>query len=103
MLSQVEYARLKAAAAEDPRGRAIIEVFVRTGIRLSELARLRVKDVALPDSDHTSAIGSVQIWGRGRKQRTITLNSKACAALCLPPDARQTRTRRYSSRSMSRR
>ena len=81
ILSQVEYARLKEAAADDPRGRALIEVFLQTGIRLSEAARLRVEDVALPDGQDLPAIGSMQVWGKGRKQRTITLNSKACEAL----------------------
>ncbi|MDE3076335.1 MAG: tyrosine-type recombinase/integrase [Chloroflexota bacterium] len=81
VLSYVEYARLREAAAGDPRGRAIIEVFLQTGIRLSEAARLRVEDVALPDGHELPGIGSLRVWGKGRKERTITLNSRACAAL----------------------
>jgi site-specific recombinase XerD len=94
VLSQVEYARLKTAAANDPRGRAIVEVFLQTGIRLSEAARLRVEDVALPEVDGLSSIGSVRVWGKGRKERTITLNSKACAALSAYLLTRSTADRR---------
>jgi len=81
VLSQAEYARLKTAAAPDPRGRAIVELFLQTGIRLSEAAKLRVEDIALPLAEGLPSIGSLRVWGKGRKERVITLNSKACTAL----------------------
>jgi integrase/recombinase XerC len=81
VLSQVEYARLKQSAADDPRARALIELFLQTGVRLAEAARLRMEDVSLPAASDLPAIGSMRVWGKGRKQRTITLNSKACEAL----------------------
>jgi integrase/recombinase XerC len=81
VLSELEYRRLKAAAESDPRGRAIVELFLQTGIRLAEAARLRIEDVVLPDGEQLPGIGSLSVWGKGRKQRTITLNSRACAAV----------------------
>jgi site-specific recombinase XerC len=59
----------------------VIELFLQTGIRLSEAARLRVEDAVLPDAQQLPGIGSLSVWGRGRKQRTITLNSSACSAI----------------------
>jgi integrase/recombinase XerC len=83
-LSEQEYQRLQLTVANLPRDAAIIELLLQTGIRLSELANITVKDVQLPtkitkDPDH---VGSVLICkGKGRKDRLITLNYKACRAL----------------------
>src|SRR5215207_7893529 len=81
VLSEAEYKRLLAAVHGEIRDEAIIELLLQTGIRLAELARLKVSDIELPakvDREHT---GAVHIQGKGRKQRTVTLNSKACRAL----------------------
>ncbi len=80
VLTEAEYGRLRAAAASDSRGQAIIELFLQTGIRLSEAATLSVENVALPD-DELPGIGSLRVHGKGRKERTVTLNSRACGAL----------------------
>lgn len=55
---------------------AIVEVLLQTGMRLSELARLTVRDVELPrrinrEPDNT---GSVRIRRKGGKEATIPLN-----------------------------
>ena len=81
VLTEVEYKRLLAAVHGEIRDEAIIELLLQTGMRLAELARLRVADVELPakvDRQHT---GAVHVHGKGRKERTITLNHKACRAL----------------------
>jgi site-specific recombinase XerD len=81
VLSEAEYKRLLAAVHGEIRDEAIVELLLQTGMRLAELARLRVADVELPakiDRQHT---GAVQVHGKGRKERTITLNYKACRAL----------------------
>ena len=51
-LSQAEYTRLLQAASVNVRDAAIIELFLQTGIRLSELVGLTMRDVTLemPDS-----------------------------------------------------
>lgn len=65
------------------RDGAIIELLLQTGLRLSELCRLRWIDVQLPAKPSSDAgnVDQVTILGKGRKQRTVTLNWKACQAL----------------------
>ncbi len=48
VLSEDEYTRLRDAAADNTRDAALIELALQTGLRLSEIARLRVADVVLP-------------------------------------------------------
>lgn len=45
MLSPLEYRALRDAASVDPRIYAIVEVLLQTGIRIGELANLRMDDV----------------------------------------------------------
>lgn len=81
VLSEPEYKRLFAAVHGEIRDETIIELLLQTGMRLAELARLRIADIDLPakvDRQHT---GAVQVHGKGRKERTITLNYKVCRAL----------------------
>jgi site-specific recombinase XerD len=58
-----------------------VEIFLQTGIRLSEAAALTRDDVALPEAQGLPAVGTLRVRGKGRKERTITLNSRACKAL----------------------
>lgn len=83
VLTEGEYKRLLEAVRGEIRDSAIIELFLQTGMRLSELARLTLNHIDLPAkvSRDAGAIGSVQILGKGRKSRTVTLNWKACRAL----------------------
>ncbi len=82
VLSEGEYKRLREAAAYDPRDLAIIEVLLQTGMRLTELSRLTLKDVDLPQGRISKEdLGSVTIQGKGRRTRTVTLNWKACRAI----------------------
>jgi site-specific recombinase XerD len=83
VLSKQEYLDLLRACAHHPRDAALVEALLQTGIRLSEAARLRLDDVELPakigrDPDAT---GRIHIMGKGRKDRWIPLNYKACQAL----------------------
>lgn len=82
-LSEEEYRRLLRACSHNVRDAAIIEVFLQTGMRLSELANLTIEDLELPtritrDPDNT---GSATIRRKGGKLVTIPLNYKACQAL----------------------
>src|SRR5581483_2276489 len=82
VLSEVEYKRLLAAVNYHTRDRALVELLLQTGMRLSELARLSIQDVELPQRIlQGGPVGSVTILGKGRKTRTVTLNYKACRAL----------------------
>ena len=83
VLSEAEYKRLLEAVRGDIRDQAIIELLLQTGLRLSEVARLHVNHVSLPTkiSKDPGNVGSVTVLGKGRKQRSVTLNYKACRAI----------------------
>lgn len=83
VLSRREYESLLRACSHCPRDAAIIELLLQTGIRLAELSQLRLQDLELPgrigrDAD---AVGRLHIVAKGRKERWIPLNHKACRAL----------------------
>ncbi len=87
-LSEEELAGLLDGTAWDrdprgPRDRAILELFYGTGIRLSELAGLRERDLIRP-----SAL--LQVRGKGNKERRVPVTRRALDALdryhaTLPP------------------
>ncbi len=81
VLSEHEYTRLRDAAADNPRDAALIELALQTGVRLTEITRLRVADVVLPPPSTDTAIGHLRVVGRGTHGRTVTLNERACTAL----------------------
>lgn len=83
VLTEAEYKRLQLAVAHQVRDAAIIELLLQTGMRLSELARLTLNQIELPAkiSREDGHVGSVHIYGKGRKDRTVTLNWKACRAI----------------------
>lgn len=73
---QVE-ALLAAPEPGDPfysRDRAILEMLYATGMRVSELAGLRVQDVNLN-------VGYVRVFGKGGKERIIPIGSHAIDAV----------------------
>ena len=80
VLSEEEYQRL-LATVQKPRDRAIIQLLLQTGIRLSEVQRLTVMDMDMPTRITKDSLGTLRILGKGRKTRTVLLNHKACEAL----------------------
>ena len=56
-LTQSECDRLQNACNDKPRDKAIVELFLRTGIKLSELTRLNVDDL---EFEHENKGGSVR-------------------------------------------
>ncbi len=66
--------RLLNAALGNPRDYAILQVFLQTGIRVSELAGLTLPDIDLDGQ-------TMLINGKGGKQRTVYLEKKATQAL----------------------
>jgi integrase/recombinase XerC len=96
VLTEGEYKRLLETVRGDIRDLAIIELVLQTGLRLSEVARLHVNHIDLPAkiSKEPGFVGSVTVLGKGRKQRSVTLNYKACRAiknyLALRPDSEDT-------------
>jgi hypothetical protein len=81
VLTEVEYKRLMGAVHGEIRDEAIIELLLQTGMRLSELSRLKMSDIELPakiDREHT---GAAHISGKGRKERVGLLGGPARRAL----------------------
>lgn len=69
ILSKLEYRALRDACRSDVRMYAIVEVFLQTGIRIGELANLRVEDVREAD---------LYIQPQeGHEDRTVPLNKAA--------------------------
>lgn len=84
VLTEDEYKRLLRACAHETRDGAIIELLLQTGIRLSELTRLTVNDIDLPAriKRDPSTVGILHVRaGKGRRDRDLALNYKACRAL----------------------
>ncbi len=83
-LTQTESALIRNACADNPRDSAIIELFLQTGIKLSELIHLTLNDTEIGGTEETEKknAGFIRILGgRGKKERVIPLNTKACLAL----------------------
>lgn len=74
-LTEAEYTRLLQAASGNLRDTAILELFLQTGLRLSELVNLSIRDVTL-----ATPTGSVCVKCRGG-HAVIPLNHKAQNAL----------------------
>jgi len=72
ILTKLEYRSLRDAARADVRILAVIELLLQTGIRIGELAKLRVEDIDLtePASLHVPQF-------EGSNERTIPLNKPA--------------------------
>ena len=83
VLTKQEYEALLRACSHHPRDSAIIEVLLQTGVRVSEVAHLTIHDIELPArvGRDPSTVGRLHIIGKGRKERSIPLNYKACRAL----------------------
>lgn len=77
ILSELEYRALRDVSRSDLRMFAIIELFLQTGIRIGELAKLLVTD-----ADLDSASPSLHIKPEeGTVERTIPLNKPAVEAI----------------------
>jgi integrase/recombinase XerC len=74
-LTVAEYTRLLSLAGSNPRDYAILQMFLQTGIRISELCNLTLSDVDL--ADRTLTIRQ----GKGMADRTIELEKKGCQAI----------------------
>jgi len=70
-----EYTRILAYAGTDPRDYCIFQVFLQTGLRVSELCNLRLQDVDLDARSLTVTAG------KGMTARTIELEKKVAQAL----------------------
>lgn len=77
ILSKVEYRALRDAAKGDRRIFAVIELFLQTGIRIGELAKLTLDDLDLDSPNPSLHIKPFE----GSVERTIPLNRPAVEAV----------------------
>ncbi len=79
ILTPIEYRALRDAARDDVRIAAIIEILLQTGVRIGELANLRIDDVFF--SEETKE-GHLYVRPQeNRPERTVPLNKAAESAL----------------------
>jgi site-specific recombinase XerD len=69
-----EYNRLLVQAAGNPRDYAMLQVFLQTGIRVSELVAILVSDLDMEQK-------TLALHGKGEKERILPLEKKALQAL----------------------
>src|SRR5438046_3253876 len=69
-----EYTKMLSLAGGNPRDYAILQVFLQTGIRVSELANLTIEDV-----DFTKP--AITVRGKGNTEREIALEKRGVQAL----------------------
>jgi site-specific recombinase XerD len=88
-LTESEVTALLRAAGQSRHGLskrnyALVQLLLQTGVRVSEAAALRVRDVVLRER-----AGSVKVRGKGGKEREIPLNTSARRGLGAYLDTRQ--------------
>src|SRR5215216_6724146 len=69
-----EYTKMLSLAGANPRDYAVLQVFLQTGIRVSELANLRIEDIDFIKP-------SITVRGKGKQEREIALEKKGIHAL----------------------
>jgi integrase/recombinase XerC len=69
-----EYTKMLSLAGAHPRDYAILQVFLQTGIRVSELANLTLEDIDLLKP-------AIRVRGKGMQEREIALEKKGIHAL----------------------
>src|SRR6516162_6730506 len=74
VLRSDEYTKMLSLAGANPRDYAIIQVFLQTGIRVSELAKLTEEDIDLIKP-------AITVRGKGSVEREIALEKKGIHAL----------------------
>ena len=79
-LTPAQTQALLRACSQHPRDNAIINLLLQTGLRLSEVTRLTVYNVELPEKTREQSGGEVHVK-RGRKEERFSLNSNATLAL----------------------
>ena len=88
ILSRLEYGALRDAAKEDVRTFAIVEVLLQTGIRISELANIKLEDIEFDETESGKSGSGAQIKGNlkipelsSHKSREVPLNKAAVDAI----------------------
>ncbi len=65
------------------RDRTIVELFYSSGIRLSELTQLELKDIQFENNKEKKGSGEIRVHGKGGRERIVLFGKKAGMALSL--------------------
>src|SRR4051812_11289910 len=88
VLRSDEYTKMLSLAGANPRDYAVLQVFLQTGIRVSELAHFRIEDIDFIKP-------AITVRGKGSVEREIALEKKGIHALksylAIRPDSISTR------------
>lgn len=79
ILTKLEYRALRDACRHDKRTSAIVELLLQTGIRIGELASLKIKDITF--SKDETVHGSLHVTAENGTERDIPLNRAVQSAL----------------------
>lgn len=79
ILTKTEYRALRDAARHDTRTYAIIELLIQTGIRIGELARIKLDDLSFSEDGRTGRLHIPE--SRTTLARTIPLNEAVTKAV----------------------
>ncbi len=79
ILSKTEYAALRDACRNDVRTYAIVELLLQTGIRIGELARIRIDDVKITETGKNGELNVLPY--EGNPGRIVPLNKSAMEAV----------------------
>lgn len=69
-LTSREVEKLRIACGTDTRDNAVLELFLATGCRVSEVVGMRVEDINLQ-------VGCVKVLGKGQKERIVFFGDRA--------------------------
>lgn len=75
-------------AAKNPRDRLLLEIFYATGMRVTELATLKIEDIDFED-------GWIRIFGKGRKERFVPISKKILRQITKYADSRNLKTNNF--------
>lgn len=79
ILNKTEYRALRDASRNDVRTYAIIELLIQTGIRIGELANIKIEDITFSESDETGKLYIPE--SRTTIARTIPMNEAVTKAV----------------------
>lgn len=80
ILTKTEYRALRDAARNDPRTLAVVEILLQTGVRISELANIRLTDLKF--AENHGANGELNVLPiENRPGRVVPLNPAAQKAI----------------------
>lgn len=63
------------------RSKAIISLFINTGVRVSELIKIKLEDMVKGKDDKGNEYYNIRIKGKGRKERLISTNPETTKAI----------------------